>query len=167
MKVADSRAAARSPDMKRDPVTRYWDPVEPADPGPIHAWLYSADPGPPIDWFRDEPKNVARLRRWILDRPETALLEDGEFVRAACGRRVRVIYLHPFDTAEVGVCLGCASMADLWQTDPDEYDRRVKVRNERWAQRDAQRYDEFDADYFERQESCGTDPIDDEGDVLP
>ena len=44
------------------------------------------------------------------------------------------------------------------------------MRNERWAQRDAQRYDEFDefdAEDFERQESYGTDPIDDEEDVLP
>jgi hypothetical protein len=32
---------------------------------------------------------------------------------------------------------------------------------------DAQRYGEFDADYFERQESYGTDPIDHEEDVLP
>jgi hypothetical protein len=63
---------------------------------------------------------------------------------------------------QVGVCPECASMADLWQADSDEYDRRVRVRNERWAQRDAQRYDEFEADYFESQESCGTDPIDDE-----
>jgi hypothetical protein len=95
---------------------------------------------------------VARLRRWILGRPETALLKDGEFVRAACGRRVRVVYLYSFDTAGVGVCATCAAMADLWQTDPDEYARRVRIRNQRWAQRDAQRYDEFDADYFERQE---------------
>jgi hypothetical protein len=153
--------------MKRNPVTRYWDPVEPAHPGPIHGWLYSADTGPPIDCFREAPKNVARLRRWIFGWPETALLTDGEFVRAACGRRVRVIYLHPFDTAKAGTCPECASMADLWQTDPQEYDRRVRVRNERWAQRDARRYDEFDADYFERQESYCTNPIDDEEDVLP
>jgi len=166
VKVADSRAAARSPDMKRDPVTKYWDPVEPADPDPIHAWLYSADPGPPIDWFRDAPKDVARLRRYILGRPGTALLEDGGFVRAACGRRVRVIYLHPFDTAKVGVCPQCASMAVLWQTDPAEYDRQVRVRNERWAQRDAQRYDEFDEFDLERQESYGTDPIDDDEPLL-
>jgi hypothetical protein len=51
-------------------------------------------------------------------------------------------------------------MADLWQTDPDEYDRRVRVRNRRWAQRDAQRYEEFDADYFEHQESHDLDLID-------
>jgi hypothetical protein len=110
---------------------------------------------------------VARLRRWILGRRETALLKDGEFVRAACGRRIRVIYLYSFDTAGVGVCSKCASMANLWQTDPDEYDRRVRVRNERWAQRDAQRYEEFDADYFEGQESHGLDPIDYGQDVLP
>ena len=142
---------------------------EPADPGPIHAWLYSADPGPPIDWFRDAPKDVARLRRWILGRHETtAWQEDGEFVRAACGRPVRVIYLHPFDTAKVGVCPQCASMADLWQTDPDEYDRQVKVRNERWAERDDEWYDEddeYDADDdLEHQESC-TEPNND--DELP
>ena len=95
------------------------------------------------------------------------MLKGCEFVRAACGRRLRVIYLYPFDTAEVGVCSKCASMADLWGTDPDEYERRVRVLNERWAQRDASRFDEFDADYFERQEFYGTDPIDYEEDVLP
>jgi hypothetical protein len=170
VRIADSRAAARVADMKRDPITKYWDPMEPAEPGPMHAWLYAADPGPPIDCFRDVPKNVNRLRRWILARPETALLEDREFVRAACGRRVRVIYLHPFDTANVGACPQCVSMAQLWQDDPDEYDRQVRLRNEQWAQRDAQRYDEydeFDSDDFARQKSCGTDPIDDEEDVLP
>ena len=170
MKVAESRAAARLADMTRDPVTGYWDPVEPADPGPIHAWLYSADPGPAIDCFRDAPKDVARVRRWILGRHETALLEDGEFVRAACGRRVRVVYLNPFDTAKTGVCPKCASMAQLWQNDPDEYDRQVKVRNERWAERDAQRYDaydEFDAEELEFQKLDSAGPIDNEEDVLP
>jgi hypothetical protein len=155
--------------MKRDPITKYWDQVEPADPGPMHAWLYSADPGPPIDGFRDAPKNVIRLSRWVLARTETAVLKDREFVRAACGRRVRVIYLHPFDTAMVGVCPQCVSMAQLWQNDRDEYDRQVRLRNGRWAQRDAQRYeeyDEFDDDELARQEPRGTDPIDEE-DVMP
>jgi hypothetical protein len=32
---------------------------------------------------------------------------------------------------------------------------------------DAQRYDDFDADYFERQESYGTGPMEYEEDVLP
>jgi hypothetical protein len=32
---------------------------------------------------------------------------------------------------------------------------------------DAQRYDEFGADYFDRRESYGTGPIDYEEDVLP
>ena len=162
VKVANSRAAACSPDTKWDPITKYRQPVEPADPGPIHAWLYSADPGPPIKGFLDRPTELARLRRWILgqhERHETALLEDDGFVRAACGSRVRVIYLHPFDTANVGVCPKCASMAVLWQTDPDEYDRQIKARNERWAELDEERYDEDD---LQRQESYGTDPIDDD-----
>jgi hypothetical protein len=68
------------------------------------------------------------------------------------------------------VCPKCASMADLWQTEPDEYDRQVKLRNKRWAERDAQRYDEFDefdAEDLERQEPCGMDPIDDDDELLP
>ena len=41
VKVAESRAAARSPDMKNNCVTLYWDwdLMEPADSGPIHARL--------------------------------------------------------------------------------------------------------------------------------
>jgi len=50
-------------------------------------------------------------------------------------------------------------MAVLWQTDPDEYDRQIKARNERWAELDEERYDEDD---LQRQESYGTDPIDDD-----
>jgi len=50
-------------------------------------------------------------------------------------------------------------MAVLWQTDPDEYDRQIKARNERWAKLDEERYDEDD---LQRQESYGTDPIDDD-----
>ncbi|MGC2653198.1 MAG: hypothetical protein WA317_06265 [Mycobacterium sp.] len=58
-------------------------------------------------------------------------------------------------------------MAQLWQDDPDEYDRQVRLRNQRWAQRDAQRYEQHDEfDDVARQESCGLDPIDEE-DVLP
>jgi hypothetical protein len=50
-------------------------------------------------------------------------------------------------------------MAVLWQTDPDEYDRQIKARNERWAKLDEERYDEDD---LQRHESYGTDPIDDD-----
>jgi len=53
-------------------------------------------------------------------------------------------------------------MAVPWQTDPDEYDRQIKARNERWAECDAERYDEYDELDLERQESYGTDPIDDD-----
>jgi hypothetical protein len=61
-------------------------------------------------------------------------------------------------------------MAQLWQNDPDGYDRQVKVRNERWAERDAQRYDaydEFDAEELEFQKLDSAGPIDNEEDVLP
>jgi hypothetical protein len=149
--------------MKVDPAEKCRYPVEPADPGPIHAWLYSANPGPPIDWFRDDPRDIARLRHWILGRPDTALLEDGEFVRAACGRQVRVIYRHPFNTAKVGVCLECASMAELWQTDPSDYDRLTAERNERWAANDRRRHDE--EYYAEEDEVYGAEEdIEDEDD---
>src|SRR5947209_10780331 len=150
MQIINSRAAARRPDMKIDPVDKSRYPVEPANPGPIHAWLYDANPGPPIDWFRDLAETVARLRRWILNSPQTALLEDGEFVRAACGRPVRVIYRRPFNTAEAHVCAECAEMAELWQSNVDEYDRRVAERNERWTENDRRR---LDAQYYADEQS--------------
>ena len=152
--------------MEFDRVGKFEFPVEPADPGPIHAWLYSANPGPPIDSFRDAPKDLTRLRRWILSQRETALLEDGDFVRAACGRRVRVIYLYPFNTVKVDACPECASMAKLWQTDPDEYDRQVAERNERWAANDRRRLEEQDDAASEEYDDDGEDnPIEQEDDL--
>ena len=129
MYVANSRAAACEPDWKIDGVEKCRKPVEPADSGPVHAWL-------------DAPGNQARLRGWILTQRDTALVEDGEFVRAACGRRLRVIYRRSFDaTTEVNVCRECVSMAGLWQTDRAEYGRQVKERHEQWAERDRRRHE--------------------------
>jgi hypothetical protein len=140
--VANSRAAACHPDWKIDEVEKCRKPVEPADSGPIHAWLYSADNGPPIHAWLDAPGNQARLRGWILTQRDTALVEDGEFVRAACGTRLRVIYRRSFHaTTEANVCPECVSMASLWQTDRAEYDRQVKERHEQWAERDKSRYE--------------------------
>lgn len=168
MYIANSRAAACEPDWKIDLVEKCRKPVEPADPGPIHAWLYSADNGPPIHAWLDAPGNQARLRGWILRQRDTALVEDGEFVRAACGTRLQVIYRRSFDvTTEANVCPECVSMAGLWQTDRAEYDRQVKARHEQWAERDRRRYEAFDAEDLERQERYGTDPIEEEDNELP
>jgi hypothetical protein len=165
--VANSRAAACEPDWKIDRVEKCRRPVEPANPGPIHAWLYSADPGPPIHTWLDAPGNQARLRGWILCRRDTALVEGGEFVRSACGTRLRVIYRRSFDATEANACPECVSMAGLWQTDRAEYDRQVKERHERWTESDVQRYEAIDAEDLARQERYGTDPIEDDDNELP
>jgi len=121
MKIADSRSAARYPDWKIDPVTGYKDPVEPAEPDEIHAWLYTPDGVSPT--------------RWILNQPGTALLQDGH-VEAACGVSLRVVYRMSFEMTQDNVCPRCVSMARLWQTDRVEYLQRVSERHERWAERD-------------------------------
>ena len=123
-------------------------------------WTNSRGPvtGPPIDRDSYTPKEIARLRGYILAQPSSALLEGGAFVRAACGKRVRVIYTRAFGaTNEVEVCPLCAEMADLWRTDVAEYDRRVKERNERWAERNERQrereLEEWEAEqYFESQD---------------
>jgi hypothetical protein len=91
------------------------------------------------------PKDAARLRRWILSQPDTALLEEG-FVEAACGTRLRVIYRTQFDVDQDTACPGCISMARLRQIDPSEYDRLVGERHKRSADRDIRRYEEIDAE---------------------
>jgi hypothetical protein len=157
--IADSRSAARRTDWTIEPGTKYKIPVEPADPGPIHAWLYSADPGPvPYSWPVTR-KDLAQLKRWILAQSETALLEES-FVEAACGTSLRVIYLRPFDVNQRNACPKCVEMAGLWQTDPGEYERLVRERHERWDERSLGEYEDVDAADWERQESYGTDPID-------
>jgi hypothetical protein len=162
VKIADSRSAARRTDWTIEPGAKYKIPVEPADPGPKHAWLYSADPD---DALLRSPKDVAQLRRWILAQPGTALLEEG-FVEAACGTSLRVVYRTPFDTDQDNACPKCVSMARLRQTNPSEYDRLVRERHERWAERNMHRYEEIDAADLERQEGYGTDPIEDEDNEL-
>ena len=124
MKIADSRSAARYFDKKLDPVTKLKDPVEPAEPGTIHAWLYN-----PTDYGA----------RWVLSQPGTALLED-EPAEAACGVSLRVIYRMPFDMTEDDACPRCVSIARIWQTDRNEYQRLVCERHERWAERDRRRF---------------------------
>jgi hypothetical protein len=151
MNIAHSRSAARDPDWKIDPVTKDKDPVEPADPGEIHAWLYTPDP-------------PTALVPWILSQRGTALLEYGS-VEAACGVGVRVIYRMSFDLTQDDACPRCIRMARLWQTNRQEYDRLVNERHERLAERELERYDAIDADDLARQERYGTDPIEGEDDL--
>jgi hypothetical protein len=152
VKIANSRSAARYADFKIDSATGYKDPVEPADPGEIHAWLYA-------------PDDVNSSSRWILNQRGTALLQDGH-EEAACGVSLRVIYRMSFDMTEDNVCPRCVVMAGLWQTDRGEYHQRVRERHERWAERDRQRYEAIDTDDLARQDSHGPDPIEDEDDEL-
>jgi hypothetical protein len=105
-----------------------------------------------------------QLRRWILAQPGTALLEDRQYVEAACGTSVRVIYRRPFDVNQADACTRCVEMARLWQTNPAEYDRIAKERHERWDNRHYREIDQDDDADWERQESYGSDPIDDTDD---
>ncbi|BBY37515.1 hypothetical protein MMAN_16490 [Mycobacterium mantenii] len=147
MKIADSRSAARYPDWETDPVTGYKDAVEPAEPGEIHAWLYTPDDVGPA--------------RWILNQRGTALLQDGH-VEAACGLSLRVIYRMSFDMTQDNACPRCVRIARLWQTSRAEYYELIRERHERWAERDRRRYKALDANDLARQDSYGTDPIEDD-----
>lgn len=164
MRIPDSRAAAEKADERLDPVYKMREWIEPKEPGPIHAWLYAAHPGPPTPKDRwsvrsaqRAAKDAARLRDFILAQKGTHCLEGGS-VSAACGKRVRVIYKRPFDAnAEHVVCPRCAELAHLWHTDVAEYDRTIRERNERWAvndERKRQREQEAQdlEEYYERQD---------------
>jgi hypothetical protein len=156
VKIPNSRAAAEKVDERLDPVYKMREWVEPTEPGPIHAWLYAANPGPPTTdnrWAaQSEAKSDARMRDFILAQKGTWCMEGGS-VTAACGRRVRVIYKRLFDAnAEREVCSRCAELAHLWHTDVAEYDRTIRERNERWGEmneRQRQReLEQWDADAY-------------------
>ena len=53
---------------------------------------------------------------------------------------LRVIYRMPFDMTEDDACPRCVSIARIWQTDRNEYQRLVCERHERWAERDRRRF---------------------------
>jgi hypothetical protein len=158
--IANSRSAARRTDWTIEPGTKYRIPVDPADPGPIHAWLYSADDPKTSSATR---KELGQLKRWILAQPGTALLEE-PFVEAACGTSLRVIYRRLFDVNQSDACPRCVEMARLWHTEPAEYHRILIERHKRWDERSWRAYEELDAADWERQQSHGTDPIEDDND---
>jgi hypothetical protein len=135
-------------DLIKLPGERFTDePVEPPEPGPIHAYLFDPD-----------PQLMTRGQRRILRQPSTAFLEEGA-EEAACGMGVRVIYRRAFDTTEPDVCPRCVEMAELRQVDPAEFQRRIDERHELWDEREDRRYREFEEWDLARQESYGTDPI--------
>ena len=52
-------------------------------------------------------------------------------------------------------------MAQLWHDNPAEYGRLVAERHQRWADQRGRQDESIDAADLLRQESYGTDPIDD------
>ncbi|KUH70020.1 hypothetical protein AU184_14545 [Mycolicibacterium novocastrense] len=146
MKFNDFRAAAR----RFDVTGKDLDPIEPVEPGPIHAYLLMP---------AEEQEYLANTYEWVLKQPGTAIIEYGT-TEAACGMGVRVIYRMAFDDSDSQVCPRCVDMARLWNTDPDAYHRRVDERHERWADREDRRYEAADAADLARQESYGNEPID-------
>jgi hypothetical protein len=144
MKIENSRAAVRWFD--RVPVDRDAIPVEPADPGTVHAYLFDPD-----------PMFASQTLKWILKQPGTALLEDGA-EEAACGIGVRVVYRMAFDTGDPEACERCLEMADLWQANRNEYRRRVEERHERWRDRDRRQDEAFDAEDLARQNAFEDEP---------
>lgn len=125
MKIENSRSAARHFDLADPSGNRETIPVEPSNPGTIHAYLYDPD-----------PVFASPTLKWILKQAGTALLEFGHD-EAACGMAVRVIYRMRFDTADPDACSRCRKMFALWVADRDEYHRRVRERHEEWRQREA------------------------------
>jgi hypothetical protein len=79
---------------------------------------------------------------------------------AACGKGVRVIYRMPFDTDDPDACRRCVEMAILRERNPDEFQRRIDQRHERWRERDEERRRGFGPPGV----VWSTDSIDDEED---
>ncbi|TXI55923.1 hypothetical protein [Mycolicibacter arupensis] len=145
MKVPDSRAAAARYEIAEDRLGCY--PVVPDDIGPIHAVLLDATTSP---WKR-------KVRREYTKAHEELFLEFSA-EEAACGRNVRLIFPLSFDTDEDDACPNCLEMVDLWLTDRDGYDRRIRERRQRrWLARaredeDAQAQRDY-AEFLERQDA--------------
>ncbi|MBS9535093.1 hypothetical protein KIH27_16010 [Mycobacterium sp. M1] len=145
MKVPDSRAAAARYEITEDRFGCY--PAVPDDLGPIHAVLLDATKSP---WRRKERRKYTKAHEELFLEffPE----------EAACGRNVRLIFPLSFDTGEDDACAECLEMVELWTTDRDAYDRRVRERQRRrWLARErADEDEEAQRDYeefLERQEA--------------
>lgn len=116
----------------------------PEDIGPVHALLFDP-PGVQPRW---------KHRPDWLDKPkphEPMFLEGWFPEEAACGRRVRLVFPVPFDTAEDDACPECLGMAELWVSDRPGFDARVREREERRRERADRRYEaeQAEADYEE------------------
>ncbi len=127
MKIPESRAAVQRYRVREDDLG--WYPDMPDEPVPVHALLF-------------DPDELRYRRRHWLDNPthEVMYLESGyESEEAACGRQMRVVFPMSFDTDEDDACPQCLDMAQLWVTDREEYDRRVRERHDRWQRQDEER----------------------------
>lgn len=143
MKIPESRAAARRYDVLEDRQGKY--PAVPEDYGLVHALLF------------DRPEKLPKWKRrpdW-MDKPKfhEPIFLEWSHEEAACGRRMRLVFPVPFDTDEDDACPECLEMADLWATDRDAYDARVREREERRREKSDRRYEaeQAVADYEEFQ----------------
>jgi hypothetical protein len=141
VKVPESRAAARRYDIHEDRLGKY--PEVPEDIGPVHALLY------------DLPGNLPRWKRrpdW-LDKPKAhePIFLEWSHEEAACGRRVRLVFPVPFDTAEDDACPECLEMAELWVSDRPAFDARIRELEDRRREKANRAYEaeQADADYEE------------------
>lgn len=150
MKVPESRAAARRYDIHEDRLGRY--PEVPEDIGPVHALLFDRREDLPL-WKRRPD--------WI-DKPkfhDPIFLEGWSSEEAACGRRVRLVFPVPFDTAEDDACPECVEMAQLWVDDRPAFDARIREREEHRRERadrreEGQRVEVDYAEFLRRQDAA-------------
>lgn len=164
MKVPESRAAARRYDIHEDRLGRY--PEVPEDIGPVHALLF------------DPPEKLPKWKRrpdW-MDKPKfhEPIFLEWSHEEAACGRRMRLVFPVPFDTAEDDACPECVEMAQLWVYDRPAFDARVQEREERRREKadrwyEAERAEVDYEEFLRRQDTAlweGKPPPADEDDGL-
>jgi hypothetical protein len=101
-------------------------------------------------------------RRVVLARVQPSnswsSLEGWSSEEAACGRRVRLVFPVPFDTAECYACPECVEMAQLWVDDRPAFDARVEEREQRRREKADRRYEaeraEVDYEEFLRRQDA-------------
>lgn len=120
MKIPDSRAAEKRWDVSPSAVARVF----------VHAVLLN-DPARP--WTRYK---ATRFRS--MHEPEH-IQYASEAPEAACGRRVRLVYPMSFDDKEDDACPDCLKLIAIWQIDPDEYCRQVRIIEQEIEQRERSR----------------------------
>ena len=104
-----------------------WDHPQPAkDPDEIHV-VFNIDPK------RDEMLDIWGIPAQMT---EPMYFEDGDYLRAACGAKVRVILTTRFDTEESKACERCSQLALIWQTDAQECMNEILAEREKRRERE-------------------------------